>query len=79
LPEALARVTTHPAAVLGNDAGHIAVGAVADVCIFDPELHWRVEPAALRSQGRNTPYIGYEIQGRVACTIVDGQVVYEQK
>ena len=79
LPTALARITSDPARVLGIDAGHLTPGAAADVCIFDPLRYWKVEPAALRSQGRNTPYLGYEIQGRVACTIVDGQVVYEQK
>ena len=77
LPEALARITTHPAAVLGNDAGHIAVGAVADVCIFDPNLHWRVEPAALKSQGKNTPFLGLELGGKVRATIVAGKVVHE--
>lgn len=77
LATALARITTDPARVLGIDAGHLTAGAAADVCIFDPARYWKVEPAALRSQGRNTPYIGYEIQGRVAWTIVEGQVVYE--
>src|SRR4030095_1834795 len=52
LPAALARITAQPAAVLGSDAGHLSVGAPADVCIFDPEFYWRVEPAALKSQGK---------------------------
>jgi dihydroorotase len=52
LPEALARVTTQPAAVLGSAAGHLAVGAAADVCIFDPELFWRVEPRRSRARAR---------------------------
>jgi dihydroorotase len=77
LPAALARITSEPARVLGIDAGHLTPGAVADVCIFDPLSYWKIEPGALKSQGRNTPYLGYEIQGRVACTIIDGQVVYE--
>jgi dihydroorotase len=77
LPEALARITTRPAAVLGSDAGHLAVGATADVCIFDPKVHWRVEPAALRSQGKNTPFVGLEVAGKVRATIVAGHVVHE--
>jgi dihydroorotase len=77
LPEALARITTRPAAVLGSDAGHLAVGAVADVCLFDPALHWRVEPAALKSQGKNTPFVGLEVGGKVRVTIVAGKVVHE--
>ena len=77
LPEALARITTRPASVLGTDAGHLGVGAAADVCIFDAERYWRVEPAALRSQGKNTPFIGLEVGGKVRATIVGGHFVHE--
>lgn len=77
LPAALSRITADPARVLGLDAGHLAVGADADVCVFDPELRWVVEPAALRSQGKNTPYLGVELTGRVRYTLVGGQVVHE--
>jgi dihydroorotase len=70
-------VTCDAARVLGIDAGHLAPGSPADVCIFDPARHWKVEPAALRSQGKNTPYLGYEMTGRVCWTLVEGQVVYE--
>jgi dihydroorotase len=78
LPSALARITERPAAVLGVDAGHLAVGAGADVCVFDPAAYWRVEPRALRSQGKNTPYLGLEVPGRVRFTLVDGEIVFEQ-
>lgn len=76
LPDALARATLHPARVLGLDAGHLSAGATADICVFDPEAWWKVEPAALKSQGKNTPFTGYEMQGRVRYTLVDGQLVY---
>jgi dihydroorotase len=78
LPSALARITEHPAAVLGVDAGHLAVGAAADVCVFDPAAYWKVEPRTLRSQGKNTPYLGLEVPGRVRFTLVDGEIVFEQ-
>ena len=77
LPAALARITAYPAAVLGIDAGHLAVGSPADVCIFDPEASWTVDPAMLKSQGKNTPFLGLEVAGRVRATLVGGQVVYE--
>ena len=77
LPAALARITAHPAAVLGIDAGHLAVGSPADVCIFDPEASWTVDPAMLKSQGKNTPFLGLEVAGRVRVTLVGGQVVFE--
>lgn len=77
LPAALARVTTGPAAVLGVESPSLAVGAVADLCLFDPGAWWRVEPAALRSQGKNTPFTGYELAGRVKATLVAGRIVFE--
>ncbi len=79
LPDALGRVTVHPARVLGIDAGHLGVGSAADICIFDADACWRVEPSALQSQGKNTPFIGQEVQGRVRYTLIDGQVVYQNQ
>ena len=77
LPAALARITSAPASILAIDAGHLGVGAPADVCIFEPEEHWRVEPVALRSQGKNTPFLGLEVPGKVRMTLVGGQIVFE--
>ncbi|HXU93645.1 MAG TPA: dihydroorotase [Gallionella sp.] len=77
LSDALARATLLPARILGLDAGHLGVGAAADLCVFDPEAWWKVEPAALKSQGKNTPFTGYEVQGKVRYTLVDGQIVYQ--
>ena len=77
LPAALARLTSEPARVLGLAAGHLAPGAEADVCVFDPDAYWTIEPRALKSQGKNTPFLGLELPGRVRYTLVGGQVVYE--
>jgi dihydroorotase len=79
LAAAIERITLKPAAILGIDAGHLGVGASADVCIFDPAADWRIEPAALHSQGKNTPYSGYELRGRVTHTLVNGNLVHEKK
>lgn len=79
LGAALGRITSRPAALLGIDAGHLSPGAAADICIFDPNCDWRIEPAALKSQGKNTPYSGFELRGRVTHTLVDGAIVYEHK
>ena len=79
LAPALARITSEAARVLGIDAGHLTTGHLADVCIFDPERLWKVEPAALKSQGKNTPFIGLELKGKVRYTLVEGQVVHEAK
>jgi dihydroorotase len=76
LAAALARVTADPARVLGLDGGHLGLGADADVCVFDPDARWLVEPSALKSQGKNTPFLGLELQGRVRHTLVGGQIVH---
>ncbi|MFA6920349.1 MAG: dihydroorotase [Gallionella sp.] len=77
LSDALAKATLRPAQILGLDAGHLSVGGIADVCIFDPQAYWKVEAAALKSQGKNTPFTGFEVRGRVRYTLVEGKVVYQ--
>ena len=79
LAKTLARVTSEPARILGSPAGRIAPGAPADLVVFDPQAPWRVTAAALRSQGKNTPFLGYELAGRVRWTLVAGNVVFEQE
>jgi dihydroorotase len=76
LLDALARVTIRPAQMLGVSMGHLSVGAHADLCIFDPKAIWKVEPSALKSQGKNTPFNGYTMQGRVRHTIVEGHIAF---
>ena len=78
LSGALMRVTAAPARVAGLAAGTLSVGAAADVIIFDPALRWKVEPAALASQGKHTPFLGYELAGQVQATIVGGRVAYQR-
>jgi len=77
LSRALAKITQVPGEILGVDAGHLTPGHAADICIFNPTRCWKVEPMALKSQGKNTPFLGVELQGRVNYTLVEGQVVYE--
>ena len=77
LPEALACVTSKPAGILGVPAGEITVGGEADLCVFDPNGHVRITADSLKSQGKNTPFMGYELLGRVRYTVVGGRVVYE--
>lgn len=77
LPDALARITSVPARLVDSGAGDLAVGRAADVCVFDPQAWWKVERGVLRSQGKNTPFLGLEVPGRVRYTLVGGQVVHE--
>ncbi|HEX6296685.1 MAG TPA: dihydroorotase [Burkholderiales bacterium] len=77
LAATLARITSEPARILGAASARLAPGAPADLAIFDPAASLRVTPETLKSQGKNTPFAGYELAGRVRTTIVGGNVVYE--
>jgi dihydroorotase len=77
LAATLGRITAAPARILGVASGRIAAGAPGDLVLFDPAAALHVAAETLKSQGKNTPFLGYELCGRVRYTIVDGNVVYE--
>lgn len=84
LLRAMSVVTDGPAKVLGaalgsrqGRTGHLSVGGLGDVCVFDPQAAWTVAADALCSQGKHTPFSGYELPGRVRCTVVGGRVAYQ--
>ena len=77
LAKTLARITTDPAKILGIDAGSLKVGAPADVCVFDADASHRITRDGLKSQGKNTPFLGHELQGRVRYTLIDGHLAYD--
>lgn len=79
LATAISRITCVPAAVLGIDAGHLGVGATADLCLIDPTQYWKVDAGSLISQGKNTPFLGLELAGRVNTTLVNGHTVFLRK
>ena len=76
LAATLAAITSHPARILGVEAGTLAVGAPADLCLFDPRRAWVVGPATLASQCKESPFSGLEITGRVARTIAAGRTIH---
>lgn len=84
LTRALEVITRGPATVLGTALGSrqgrvgcLHAGGVADLCIFDPKATWTVQPGTLRSQGKHTPFSGYELPARVRYTLVGGQVAFQ--
>ena len=84
LPATLAAVTFRPVAVIGealgsiaSSAGQLVEGGTADLCLFDPTAFWTVNPGALVSQAKHSPFTGLELPGRVAFTLVGGQVAFE--
>ncbi|HEX5319853.1 MAG TPA: dihydroorotase [Stellaceae bacterium] len=78
LIEVLGRMTANPARILGLDAGRLAVGAPADLVLFDPDLSWRIVPDNFRSKSKNAPFDGRPVRGQVMRTIVDGRTIFER-
>jgi dihydroorotase len=79
LMDIIAKLTCEPARILNlADSGTLAIGARADVCIFDPEQHWTVVPEQLVSAGKNTPFAGWELTGKVTHTLLEGKLVYSE-
>lgn len=76
LPAALARVTSDPARILGLERGCLKPGLPADICVFDPATRHTVSRERLRSQGRNTPFLGRELAGEVRYTLIDGHLAH---
>jgi dihydroorotase len=76
LATAIAAMTSGPAEVLGIDAGTLAEGALADICVFDPVESWRLDEAAMVSQGKNSPFLGQVMKGRVRHTLLGGRQVH---
>jgi dihydroorotase len=74
---ALQKITAGPAGLLGLEAGQLAVGAPADLCIFDPAAFWALTPQTLRSQGKNSPWLRRELRVRVTHTLVNGELVFK--
>jgi dihydroorotase len=75
---ALSRITVDAARVAGLTAGQLSVGSAADICIFNPDTMWTVQASALLSQGKHTPFLGYELQGQVHTTLVAGRIVFSR-
>lgn len=79
LSDAIAHLTSAAASIMGVSGGHLGIYADADICIFDPEHYWKVEANALISQGKNSPFIGLELAGKVRYTLVNGHIVHQTK
>lgn len=77
LLHAIKLITESSAQILGIPGGHLSLNSDADLCIFDPNEYWKIGSNALKSQGKNTPFTGLELAGKVKLTLVHGQIVYQ--
>jgi dihydroorotase len=79
VPTLVEKMSCAPARVFHLPGGSLRRGSAADVTVFDPDAEWVVDPARFRSKGRNTPYTGKTLRGRVRSTIVAGRVAYRDR
>ena len=75
--DAIAKITSQPAHILNIAAGDLSVHANADIAIFDPHAEWKVEARLLKSQGKNTPFLGQSMQGQMQYTLLNGQLAFQ--
>ena len=78
LHQVIALLSCNPAAIAGitkTHGGEIAPGSVANLCIFDPEMNWQVDPGRLASKSMNTPFVGRRLRGKVRHTVFRGDPV----
>jgi len=76
LVSGIAKLSSEPANILGINAGGLATGDVADVCIFDPDKQWQINTETWKSRGHNTPFWQETMQGKVTYTIQAGQLIF---
>ena len=72
------KMSTNPARILGINKGDISVGQLADITIFDPKDTYEIHAAEFASKGKNMPFEGRKVTGRVVGTILDGRIVYQK-
>jgi dihydroorotase len=77
LDRLLAAMSSRPADILGLPQGKLKIGAPADLIRFDPDEPYVLDPGALHSRSKNTPFDEAKMQGRVKLTLVAGQVVWQ--
>ncbi len=77
-PEALRKLSYHPATLLGVVGGVLKEGAVADLAILDPEYSYVLKSDELRSRSKNSPFIGWSMKGINVMTMVGGRIVWER-
>jgi len=79
ISELVEKMSTNPAEILGINAGHIKVGAPADLALVDLNEEWVVDVDKLHGKSKNTPFKGKTLCGKVKYTILGGKTVFEDK
>ncbi len=77
LSQLIEKMSVNPAEIIGIDRGTLGVGKTADLVVFDADKSYRVDVQNFVSKGKNSPYDGFELYGKVALTMTGGKVVYQ--
>ena len=77
MSEIISLLTSKPAKLLNINAGSLAPGCPADLCIYNPDVKWTLTPDSINSRGKNTPFIDNHFTGKVTHTLVNGKIVYQ--
>jgi dihydroorotase len=72
------KMSCNPSNILGLGRGTLKAGAIADITVIDPSARWTVEAGKLASKSKNSPFLGWDVQGAAACTVLAGRVVHRQ-
>ncbi len=78
LTDVIACLTCQSADILSLEAGRLSPGVPADICVFDPQCYWTLTATTLVSRGHNSPFLGWELKGRVTHTFLGGKLVFER-
>lgn len=76
LGDLIRKITHSPANILGLNTGTLSIGANADICIFDSDKDWQLTADLINSHGKNTPFLGWNFQGKAKHTIVSGNLLF---
>jgi dihydroorotase len=78
LNQLIDKMSCKPSKLLGLNRGSLEVGAIADITLIDPNIGWIVEAGTLFSKSKNSPWLGAQMKGGAAATIVDGKLMYKR-
>jgi dihydroorotase len=79
LSDLIQKLTSSPARIVGLAGNTLSVGETADLTIFDPEARWSVKKEKFLSKSKNSPFIGWELKGKVLATVMNGRKTYQAK
>jgi dihydroorotase len=72
------KMSCNPSNILGLDRGSLKTGSIADITVIDPSVQWTVESDKLASKSKNSPFLGWNVTGAAACTVLAGRVVHKR-